>query len=679
LYHNNGDGTFTDVTDKAGVAGMEFGTYFHSGAVFFDYDRDGKLDLYVGGYVALPPGAKRYCQLGTIQSSCAPSAYEGSPNLLYHNNGDGTFTNVTKKAGVYQPQGKNLAIGAFAYDNDGWPDIFVANDGLSAYLYHNQHDGTFKEEGALTGMAYTGQGLTMAAMCISLGDYDNDGWLDLFISDFQGSSDHIWKNDGHGLFDDVSDLVGITVPTKRVLSFGGGFFDYDNDGWLDLFIANGHVYPEVEQVTPEVHYKQINTLFHNDGHGRFVDVTKTSGSGFDTPYVGRGVAFADFDNDGFVDVLVSNNGDPPLLLHNSGGNGNHFVSFKLIGTKSNRDAIGTRLKVTAGGISQIREVSSGGSYLSQSDLRAHFGLGSAVKIDKLEISWPSGAKQTFADVPSDQFYSIQEGNDKLGFQPFVKAVRAKATAPSDKSCAARPTPRGCNASLNRGRFVLPGVLTCTARFSPGAICMKPWLRAGLLLALVALASLPLLGSTRIVHRWVLTGIPMPQFHKMLVASIAENYLVRQQFEDEMKKLLAKYEIEGVQSYMVLPPKNEMMEGELKQRIKESSLDSVLVVRPKAVRKETEEVSRGIYVPPPGYYTFWPYWNMAYGEFYPTSSYTKENIVVRMEFNLYEIKDERLIWSGESDTIYSTDFERLGKEYAKALVNQLKKDKVIRKT
>jgi hypothetical protein len=208
--------------------------------------------------------------------------------------------------------------------------------------------------------------------------------------------------------------------------------------------------------------------------------------------------------------------------------------------------------------------------------------------------------------------------------------------------------------------------------------MKPWLCVGLLLALVALASLPLLGGTRIVHRWVLTGLPMPQFHKMLVASIAENYLVRQQFEDEMKKLLAKYGVEGVQSYMVLPPKNEMMEGELKQRIKESSLDSVLVVRPKAVRKETEEVSTGIYVPPPGYYTFWPYWNMAYGDFFPASSYTKENIIVRMEFNLYEIKDERLVWSGESDTIYSTDFEKLGKEYAKSLVNQLKKDKVIGK-
>jgi hypothetical protein len=209
--------------------------------------------------------------------------------------------------------------------------------------------------------------------------------------------------------------------------------------------------------------------------------------------------------------------------------------------------------------------------------------------------------------------------------------------------------------------------------------MKLCARASALLGFLILVSLPVLASTRIVHRWVLTGLPMPEFHKVLVASIAENYLVRQQFEDEMKKLLAKYGVEGVQSYMVLPPRNEMMEGELKQRIKESSLDGVLVVRPKAVRKESQEViTGGIYVPPPGYYMFWPYWNMAYGDFYPTASYTKENIIVRVEFNLYSTKDERLVWSGETDTIYSTDFEKLGKGYAQALVNQLKKDKVIRK-
>ena len=209
--------------------------------------------------------------------------------------------------------------------------------------------------------------------------------------------------------------------------------------------------------------------------------------------------------------------------------------------------------------------------------------------------------------------------------------------------------------------------------------MKVRLRIGVLLAILVIAVLPLMASTKVVHRWVLTGVPMPRFQKMLVASIMENYLIRHEFEDEMKKLLVKYGVEGIQSYMVLPPRNEMMEGELKQRIKESSLDSVLVVRPKAVRKETEEViTGGIYVPPPGYYTFWPYWNMAYGDFYPTSSYTKENIIVRVEFNLYSTKDEKLVWSGESDTLYSKDFDKLGKDYARALVNQLKKDKVIRK-
>jgi hypothetical protein len=209
--------------------------------------------------------------------------------------------------------------------------------------------------------------------------------------------------------------------------------------------------------------------------------------------------------------------------------------------------------------------------------------------------------------------------------------------------------------------------------------MKFCFRAIALIVLFCLAALPLLATTKIVHRWVLTGIPLPPFHKMLVASIGENYLVRQEFEDQMKKLLAKYGVEGVQSYMVLPPKNEMMEGELKQRIKESSLDSVLVVRPKAVRKESQEViTGGIYVPPPGYYTFWPYWNMAYGDFYPTSSYTRENIIVRVEFNLYSTKDERLVWSGETDTIYSNDFDKMGKEYAQALIKQLKKDKIIRK-
>ena len=426
LYHNNGDGTFNDVTDKAGVAGTEDGTYFHSGATFLDYDHDGRLDLYVGGYVDLPPEGRRYCDLGTVKSSCPPSAYKGSANALYHNNGDGTFTNVTKAAKIYQRHGKNLSVGAYDYDNDGWPDIFVANDGIEAYLYHNEHNGTFKEIGLTAGMALTQHGMVMAAMCISLGDYDNDGWLDLYISDFQRSSDHLWHNDGTGFYDEVSDQAGITGATRDVLSFGGGFFDYDNDGWLDIFIANGHVYPEVEQVTPGVHYKQLNSLFHNEGNGKFVDVTKQSGSGFTVPRAGRGVAFADFDNDGFVDVVVANNGDPPLLLHNSGGNGNHFLNLQLVGSRSNRDAVGARIRIKAGGISQIREIAGGGSYLSQSDLRANVGLGNVTRIESVEIKWPSGQQQIFRNVEADKFYRIEEGRDLLELQGFLRQASGRA-------------------------------------------------------------------------------------------------------------------------------------------------------------------------------------------------------------------------------------------------------------
>ena len=331
---------------------------------------------------------------------------------------------MTAAAKVYQPNGKNLSVGAADYDNDGWPDLFVANDGIEAYLYHNEHNGTFKEIGVPSGMALTSQGRTMAAMCISLGDYDNDGWLDLYISDFQRSSDHLWHNDGKEFFDEVSDEAGITRPTHDVLSFGGGFFDYDNDGWLDLFIANGHVYPEVEQATPEIHYKQTNSLFHNQGNGKFVETTKLAGSGLQTPHVGRGVAFADFDNDGFTDVVVANNGDPPLLLHNSASNGNHFLNFKLVGTKSNRDAMGARIRIVAGGLSQIREIAGGGSYLSQSDLRANFGLAKATRAESVEITWPSGQRQAFHNVEADKFYLIEEGKDQLQIQKIARKVTA---------------------------------------------------------------------------------------------------------------------------------------------------------------------------------------------------------------------------------------------------------------
>ncbi len=431
LYHNNGSGTFKDMTDKAGVAGEESGN-FHSGATFFDYDRDGYLDLYIGSYVALDPDGPRYCNIGSLKSSCPPSAYKGSVNALYHNNADGTFTNVTRAMNMLQPKGKNLSVGAADYDNDGWPDLFVANDGVEAYLYHNEHGQRFEEIAVPTGMAYSSGGHLMAAMCISLGDYDNDGWLDLYVSDFQGSSDHVWHNDGKGNFDEVSDALGITAPTHNVLSFGGGFFDYDNDGWLDLFVANGHVYPEIEQASPGTHYKQLNSLFHNDAGKKFSETGPLAGIDQQTPRVARGVAFADLDNDGFVDVAVANNGDPPVLLRNT-GNGNHFINFKLIGTKSNRDAMGARIRVTALGISQIREIAGGGSYLSQSDLRANFGLGSGTKAELVEIKWPSGRMQTFHDVAANTFYLVREGDNELRIQPYASAVRAVIEHPSSSS------------------------------------------------------------------------------------------------------------------------------------------------------------------------------------------------------------------------------------------------------
>ena len=326
---------------------------------------------------------------------------------------------------MFQPQGKNLSVGAADYDNDGWPDLFVANDSLEAYLYHNERNNTFRETAAPSGMAYATNGRIMAAMCISLGDYDNDGWLDLYISDFQGSSDHLWHNDGRGSFDEVSDEAGITLPTRDVLSFGGGFVDYDNDGWLDLFIANGHVYPEIEQASPGTHYKQVNSLFHNQGNGKFAEAGKLTGIASRPPHAGRGVAFVDLDNDGFIDIVVANNGDPPTLLHN-GGNGNHFLNFKLAGTRSNRDAMGAGIRVLAAGLSQIREIAGGGSYLSQSDLRANFGVEKATQADLVEIRWPDGKTDVFRNVPANKFYFLQEGQTQLQPQQLSAASSSSA-------------------------------------------------------------------------------------------------------------------------------------------------------------------------------------------------------------------------------------------------------------
>jgi enediyne biosynthesis protein E4 len=426
LYHSGGNGTFADVTDKAGVAGLESGK-FHSAATFVDHDRDSYLDLYVGSYVEIEPNGPLYCEVGAgIKSSCPPQAYKGSANAFYRNNRDGTFTDVARAVNIHQPEGKNLAVAAADYDNDGWPDLFVANDGIAAYLHHNKR-GTFSEIGLLAEMAFDLQGKAMAAMCVSLADYDNDGWVDLFISDFQGVGGHIFRNDRRDHLLEVPGGAGIFRSTFDVLSFGGGFFDYDNDGWLDLFIANGHVYPEIDLLHTRASYRQLNSLFHNQANGTFVETSQAGGIASLPARVGRGVAFADFDNDGFVDIVVANNDDPPNLLRNSGTT-NHFLNLQLVGTKSNRDAMGARVRVVNGGVSQMRERAGGGSYISQSDLRAHFGLGQAGQADTVEIRWPNGQVETFSNVKADQFYLVEEGTHELRLQRFVRSpVDAKST------------------------------------------------------------------------------------------------------------------------------------------------------------------------------------------------------------------------------------------------------------
>ena len=340
--------------------------------------------------------------------------------MLYHNNGDGTFTNVTKAAGIYQPEGMNLSVAAADYDDDGWPDLFVANDGVECLPLPQRITTELSPKSALRVRhgPDVGRGKTMAAMCMSLGDYDNDGHLDLYISDFQGAFDHIWHYDGKGVSTKSATTPGSLCP-PNVLSFGGGFFDYDNDGWLDLFIANGHVYPGNRHSPREIRYKEINSLFHNDRNGKFVEVSKYLRRRISEPYVGRGAAFADFDNDGNVDVVVANNGDPPLLLHNDGRHrcaAEPLCEFQTGGNQEQPRRHGRPHDGAGGKLSQVREIDGGGSYLSQSDLRAHFGLGQHGAADLVEVRWPGGLRQTFHNVKGDKFYLIVEGKDQLQLQ-----------------------------------------------------------------------------------------------------------------------------------------------------------------------------------------------------------------------------------------------------------------------
>ena len=428
LYRNNGDGTFEDVSEDAGVAGDA--ARWGAGCCFLDYDRDGHLDLFVSNYVNFSPdvspepGGAEGCWYHNLKVACGPQGFGGGTNLLYRNRGDGTFEDVSEQAGITIPSGPSepaftgtnwrpvgsYAMGAAAADfnNDGWPDIYVACDTAPSLLYRNNRNGTFSEIGVPAGCAFDMNGGVLGGMGVGVADFDGDGWLDMVRTNFSDQLTTLYLNNGDGTFFDVSLELGLGINTKYV-GFGAGFFDVDNDGWKDIFLANGHVYPAVEGSRLHVTYDQPNILYRNLGNGRFRDVSREAGPGITAPKVSRGCAFGDFDNDGRVDVVVNNLDDAPSLLRNETPSDAGWLAVKCVGTKSNRSAIGTRVTVRTGDRVQIDEVSSGSSYYSQNDLRLHFGLGAAREADAVEVRWPSGERERFAGVRGNRVVRIVEG------------------------------------------------------------------------------------------------------------------------------------------------------------------------------------------------------------------------------------------------------------------------------
>ena len=411
LYHNLGNCKFEDVTEKAGVAAGGFST----GAAWADYDRDGRVDLFVSRYVHfdiehLPTfgSDEKTCRFKGIRVQCGPWGMQGEGDLLFHNRGDGTFEEVSKKAGVDDPDRYyGLGVEWGDYDDDGWPDLYVANDSGPNYLYHNKHDGTFEDIGMFSGTAVSGDGLEQGSMGVDWGDYLHDGRIGMFVTNFTEQADTLYRNLGKGEFTDLSMPANLAQPTYLNVGWGTGFVDFSNSGWLDIFIANGHVYPQMDQIAGAARYAEPMQLFRNKEDGTFEDVSNVFA---EIPNASRrGAAFGDLNNDGNVDVVVLNMDGPPQLLLNQGGNHNHRVLFKLIGTTSNKMAIGAKVTVTAGKLVQTAEVRAGGSYLSSNDPRLHFGLAGETKMNEVTIRWPSGEKETLKDVPADSIYTVVEG------------------------------------------------------------------------------------------------------------------------------------------------------------------------------------------------------------------------------------------------------------------------------
>jgi len=403
LYRNNGDGTFTDVTSIAGVGD----SHWSVSSSFGDYNLDGYLDLYVVNYLDYQVETAHACWLEGIHIYCGPHEYPGAQDTLYRNNGDGTFTDVTTRSGV-RNTGKGLGVLFTDYNNDGLPDIFVANDAVQDYLFRNNGDGTFTDDAVTAGVAFNSEGRATASMGIANGDYDNDGIPDLFITNFSMEVNSLFHNDGDGFFTMTTFETGLAEPSFSQLGFGTQFLDADNDGYLDIFVANGHVWDNVTQITPSLSYKQKCQFFHNKGTGSFNDVSESVGMFFARPVVARGTAIGDYDNDGDVDILVSCCGGSPMLLRNDSHTTNHWLKIRLVGTSSNRDGIGTKVKVKIADKVQVKEVTCGGSYASGSEHSVLFGLGAQSTVQSVEVQWLGGGIQKLKNIPANQVIRIKE-------------------------------------------------------------------------------------------------------------------------------------------------------------------------------------------------------------------------------------------------------------------------------
>jgi len=405
LYRNDGDGTFTNVTDAMGAGDAGWGT----NAAFVDYDNDGDLDLYVANYMDFRIENNRECRQSTARAYCGPTAYPGQSGVLYRNDGNAPLVDVTEAAGLSSTAGRQLGATFGDYDDDGDLDLFVANDKTPNFLFRNNGDGTFTETGAIAGIAYNEDGLAESAMGADWGDYDSDGRLDIIVATFQWLANTLYHNDGDGFFTDLTYAAQVGKESLPYLGMTAAFMDYDSDGYLDLFVANGHLDENVEEYDTAAAYAQKNQLFRNDGDGTFAEVTHQTGPGLQVERVSHGAAFGDLDNDGDVDVFVSDSDTPHCtLLRNDGGNQNRYLMIRTKGTRSNRDGIGARLRVVAGDLAQVKEVRSTYGYLSANDLRVHFGLGRRPQADRVEVRWPSGVVQVLEDVAVDQLLTIEE-------------------------------------------------------------------------------------------------------------------------------------------------------------------------------------------------------------------------------------------------------------------------------